>query len=105
MPNLHRLLEEITFAYISGVLDDDEFILLYDVNRPTNIDFRYKEYENFSLEDYNDDEIYLQSIANFNFKYAIDRSMYSKAKILSAVRLRGRPAINCKFSINCKTCD
>ena len=27
-------------------------MLLYDANRPTNIDFKYKEYENFFLEGY-----------------------------------------------------
>ena len=49
MPNLHRLREEILIAYVSGDLDDEEFMLLYDANRPTNVDFKYKEYEKLHL--------------------------------------------------------
>ena len=56
MANLHRLREAIIYGYFGDVLDDDEFMLLYNGNRPVNVDFNYKEYQEFHLENYNDDE-------------------------------------------------
>ena len=44
MANLHGLREAIIYGYFGNVLDDDEFMLLYDGNRPVNVDFNYKEY-------------------------------------------------------------
>ena len=56
MANLHRVRENILFGYIVDVLEDDEFVLLYDANRPANPDFNYANYEEFDLALYNDDE-------------------------------------------------
>ena len=56
MANLHRVREMILLGYADDVLEEEEFVLLYDANRPVNADFRYSSYEQFDLEDYNDDE-------------------------------------------------
>ena len=56
MANLHRLREALVLGYFGDVLDEDEFMLLYDGNRPMNVDFNYKDYQEFDLENYNDDE-------------------------------------------------
>ena len=52
MANLHRTREAIVLAYFNDVIDDTEFVLLYDANRPKNPDFKYRDYESFNLDDY-----------------------------------------------------
>ena len=54
MANLHRTREAIVLAYFNDVIDDTEFVLLYDANRPKNPDFKNRDYEAFNLDDYND---------------------------------------------------
>ena len=56
MANLHRIRESIVLAYFSNIINDDEFVLLYDANRPKNPDFNYKDHDQFDLDDYNDSE-------------------------------------------------
>ena len=56
MANLHRLRESIVAAYSYDMLDDEEFVLLYDTNKPVNVEFRYQDYQKFDLDQYNDDE-------------------------------------------------
>ena len=41
---------------MGDLLDDDEFVLLYDANRPVNADFKYSSYEQCDLAMYNNDE-------------------------------------------------
>ncbi|XP_071946235.1 uncharacterized protein [Antedon mediterranea] len=57
MANLHRVRDALVAAYISDVLDEEEFIMLYSMNSPSNPDFQYKsdEYQ-FNLDKFNDDE-------------------------------------------------
>ena len=56
MANLHRVQENIVSGYIADVLDDNEFVLLYDANRPVNFEYDYSSYEPFNLSTYNNDE-------------------------------------------------
>ncbi|XP_072173898.1 uncharacterized protein [Diadema setosum] len=56
MANLHRIREMVLLGYANGLIDDEEFVLLYDANRPANLDFNYSTYEAFDLGLYNDDE-------------------------------------------------
>lgn len=56
MSNLHRLRETLLAAYCTDVIDEEEFVLLYDVNKPQNVDFRYDDYEAIDIESLNDDE-------------------------------------------------
>ena len=37
-------------------ITEEEFLLLYDVNRSTNLDFRYEQYPLFDLDDMQNDE-------------------------------------------------
>lgn len=53
MANLHQTRETITFAYFDGTLDDEE---LYDANKPQNAEFKYRDYHEFDLNQYNDYE-------------------------------------------------
>ena len=46
----------ILASYNDGDITDEEFILLYDMNRSTNLDIPYLDYERFDLDKMNDDE-------------------------------------------------
>ncbi|XP_014674819.1 PREDICTED: uncharacterized protein LOC106814941 isoform X3 [Priapulus caudatus] len=56
MANLHRVRECLLLSHCLDIIDEHEFALLYDVNKPTNCDFRYYDYETFDLDDFNDNE-------------------------------------------------
>ena len=54
--NLRELQELIVIMYAENLLDDDEFLLLYDINQPKNPEFPYWLYPRFDLERYTEDE-------------------------------------------------
>ena len=56
MANLHRTQENITAAYCDSLLDDVEFLMLYDANKSRNVEYKYWEYQAFDLDTYNDEE-------------------------------------------------
>ena len=56
MTNLRETRLAIIDSYDRGFIDDEEFVLLYDSNKSTNLDLPYWDYENFDLEKLNDDE-------------------------------------------------
>lgn len=43
-------------AYSSNILSDEEFLLLYDLNRSSNLSLPYWNYDHFNLEKITDDE-------------------------------------------------
>ena len=47
MENPHRVRDMLTLGYFFDLLDDYEFALLYDINKPSNPDFNYEEYNDF----------------------------------------------------------
>lgn len=57
MANLHRLREMIVNAYFEDFLDDEDFLMLYDINHTSNPDFQYlNDGYKFNLDNFNDDE-------------------------------------------------
>ncbi|XP_072181446.1 uncharacterized protein [Diadema setosum] len=57
MANLHRIRDSLVNAYISDILDEEEFILLFDINAPSNPYFQYEhDGYKFDLDNFNDDE-------------------------------------------------
>ena len=54
--NIKRNRLAIVEAYGDGYLNDEEFVLLYDLNRSTNLELPYWEYDPFDLDQMNDDE-------------------------------------------------
>ena len=48
--------DALVLCYDNGVIDDEEFYLLYDANRSKNPEFPYEEYGKFVLEDMEDAE-------------------------------------------------
>ena len=56
MPSFKEVQESVCYAYGESVLDDDEFVLLYDAYKPKNRDFPYYSFTDFDLDIYNDDQ-------------------------------------------------
>ena len=46
-------------------IDDEEFLLLFDINKSDNLDLPYKNYENFDLDLLEDDEC----VSEFRFLF------------------------------------
>ena len=60
---LREVREQILLAYNENILDDIEFLLLYDLNKSQNPDFPYWSYNQFDLDTLSDDEC----MARFRF--------------------------------------
>ena len=56
MPNLRETRISLLYAYYSSIIDDQEFVLLYDINTAKSRDFPYWNYEAFELDSMSDDE-------------------------------------------------
>ena len=48
--------EAILLGNYTFLLVDEKFMILYDANKPTNPKFKYNDYKQFDLENYNNDE-------------------------------------------------
>ena len=64
MANLHRVRDTLLSAYVCDILDDEEFMLLYDINAPSNPDFQYENdgYRFIALKQ--------QALDSMSFEYA-----------------------------------
>ena len=58
--SLKKARELLLHAYDDKMISDDEFVLLYDANKSTNLDLPYETYEEFELEDMEDDECFAE---------------------------------------------
>ena len=56
MPYLREVREALFLAHLNNIIDDEEFVCLYDLNRSKNLDYPYWNYERFSLDELTDDE-------------------------------------------------
>ena len=56
MPYFRDVREALLHSHSNGIIDDDEFICLYELNSSNNLDFPYWQYENFNIENRTDDE-------------------------------------------------
>ena len=56
MPNLRETRISLLYAYYSSIINDEEFVLLYDINTAKSPDFPYWNYEAFELDSMSDDE-------------------------------------------------
>ena len=64
MPGFREIREALLFGYYDNIIEGQEFLLLFDLNRSRNPDFPYWSYAEFDLDKLNEDEC----IANFRFK-------------------------------------
>ena len=56
MPGLREAREALLMAHFGNFINDEEFLLLYDINKSKNSDFPYWNYDTFDLDDLNEDE-------------------------------------------------
>ena len=56
MPNLKTVRDIILLANADHLIDDDECLLLYDLNKSKNLNLPYHSYEKFDLDLLNEDE-------------------------------------------------
>ena len=49
--SLKKAREQLLYALDERLITEEEFLLLYDVNRSTNLDFPYEQYKLFYLDD------------------------------------------------------
>ena len=66
MPALRRVREELLIAYSDDFINDEEFLLLYDINKSKNPDLPYFNYENFELDNMSEDECNVEFRFNRN---------------------------------------
>ena len=56
LTSLKGVRDQILIRHDEGVLNDDEFVLLYDLNRSYNLDQPYDSYPDYKFDDLEDDE-------------------------------------------------
>ena len=61
--SLKEAKKQLLYAFDDGLISDEECLLLYDLNRSTNLDFPYQQYPLFDLDDMQNDEC----LAEFRF--------------------------------------
>ena len=56
MSSLKEARQQLLLSNFDGDIDDEEFLLLFDINKSDNLDLPYKNYESFDLDLLEDDE-------------------------------------------------
>ena len=75
MSNKKQLLELITIAHDGNMIDDEEFVLLYDLNRHRSLQLPYWKYQSFDLDSMENDEC----VSEFRFE---KNDIYTLADVL-----------------------
>ena len=52
-----KVRDELTYCFADGILDEEEFFLLYDAYKSTNPIYSFWEYDEFSLDPLSSDEL------------------------------------------------
>ena len=63
MMSLKEVGNQLLISHDDGVINDEELLLLYDLNRSDNVDLLYNSYPGFDFDDLEDDE----SLSEFRF--------------------------------------
>ena len=63
MMSLKEVRNQLLISHDDGVINDEELLLLYDLNRSDNVDLSYNSYPGFDFDDLEDDE----SLSEFRF--------------------------------------
>ena len=64
MPSLKDVREQLLLAFDNNIISEEEFMLLYDVNRSTNAEYSHWDYSLFYLQSFPEAEF----SAEFHFK-------------------------------------
>ena len=63
MTSLKQVRDHLLLSHDEGVLSNDKFLLLHDLNRSYNLDLPYDSYPDFDFDKFEDDEC----LAEFRF--------------------------------------
>ena len=58
MPKLKNVRDALLMAYDENMLPDDEFVILYNLNKSPSADLNYLEYERFNLNEISEDDCF-----------------------------------------------
>ena len=75
MPSLWDTRISLLYAYESSIINDEEFVLLYDNPTAKSPDFPYWNYEAFELDDMSDEECQAEFGFNSNAVYDFSRDI------------------------------
>ena len=56
MPSLKMARNHLLISHYEGTVDDEEFLLFYDINTSPNLDLPYDLYERFDFDSLDEDE-------------------------------------------------
>ena len=56
MASFRETREALLLAYDEDLINDEEFVLLYNLNTSKNLDYPFWNYSRFDLDDWNDNE-------------------------------------------------
>ena len=56
MMSLKKVRNQLLISHNDGVINDEELLILYDLNRSNNVDLPYNSYPSFDFDDLEDDE-------------------------------------------------
>ena len=90
MVNVREAQDILLHCHADNLIDDEEFILLYDVTKPANPEFSYWTYPPFDLEIFSDDECN----AEFRFPKSNIYSLVDALRIADEVRCPNKQSID-----------
>ena len=90
MVNLREAQDILLHCHVDNLINDEEFILLYDVTEPANPEFPYWTYPPFNLETFSDDECN----AEFRFSKNNIYSLVDALRIPDEVRCPNRQSVD-----------
>ena len=88
--SLHNTRQLLTLSHNENILNDEEFLLLYDVNKSKNPDFPYWRYQPFDLDRLNNDEC----LSNFRFEKSDIEYVGELLRIPDTIRCYNRTRVD-----------
>ena len=85
MPYLREVREALFLAHLNNIIDDEEFVCLYDLKK--NLDYPYWNYEKFSLDELTDDECWSEFRFNRRDIYKLQEVFNIPEEIVTYNRL------------------
>ena len=88
MPALRVVREALLEAHFNRVIDDEEFLLLYDMNYSKNLDYPYWNYRRFDLDNLSNEECWSEFRFNRNDIYELREIFHIPEEIITYNRLK-----------------
>ena len=88
MPYLREVREALLLSHFHNIIDDDEFVCLYELNTSNNLDLPYWQYERFNLENITDDECWSEFRFNRGDLYILKDALHIPDEVVTYNRLK-----------------